>query len=367
MHIAAALVIFLMASVAAHAQGVGSIRDALTKMPKFLLNTPSAQFSFVDVAALRKLGGGERIHRTLAARAIVGDALPHFVALRARSVEYWAERSLVDLASIRYLAGSSVQPVIWGFDSEDTATSTIAALDAADFDAIEIEGMLSNRGDVDSDPVEVESFDPWRSAGRHRSFIAAKEDAIVQSIARGLVEAMLRDEPNMAESEVVSAALDGIEAALGDGMLVQALLVNPLMGLGGVDTEMLLNGRPTLEEMREKLEAELQPGTEGIPSYLGGFIADAQGDQPGVLISLTYPDCATADRAAAQMAERLADIMPEDLRGDVAEAAIEASGGLCAATLNVTGTSADGLSNSTFDAFIRHRHYVGVLQIGKAE
>ena len=171
----------------------------------------------------------------------------------------------------------------------------------------------------------------------------------------------------MAESEVVDAALDGLEAALDEGTLLQAILITPLLGLGGEDREMLLNGRPTLEAMHQKLEDELQPGTEGIPSYLGGFIADAQGAGPSVLISLAYPDCTTAERAAAQMADRWADIKREDVRGDIEYAAIQASSGLCAATLNVTGASTDDLSNPTFDAFIRFRHHLEVLQIGRPE
>lgn len=365
MRIAAALVISLTASVTALAQGVEPLRDALTNMPGHLLSKPApVQFSFVDVAALRKLGGGERLHPTVVARAVVVDALPHFVAVRARDFDYWAERSLVDLADVRYVAASSFQPVVWGLAGEEAVESTIAALDAADFDPVGTEGMLGNgRG---SDPAKVEPFDPWRYAGRHSSFIAAKGSAIVQAIAPVLVEATLRGEPNMSDSDVVNAALGGIEAALGDGTLIQAMLITPLMGLGGEDREMLLNWPPTLEEMREKLEAELQPGTQGIPSYLGGFIADAQGDTPSVLISVVYPDCTTAERAAAQMADRWADIMREDVRGDIEYAAIQASSGLCAATLNVTGASTDDLSNPTFDAFIRFRHHFEVLQVGRS-
>ncbi len=365
MHISIALAMSLMAGVAAHAQGVEPIRDALTNMPGHLLNKPSAvQFSFVDIAALRALGSGD-IDPTLAERAIIGDALPHFVALRARGGSYWAERSLIALANTRYLAASSLQPVIWGLDSEDTATATIAALDALDFDAIGSEGVLSNVGA--SHPVDAESLDPWRYAGRDTSYIAAKGNVIIQAIAPRLVEATLRDEPDMGDSDVVNAALGGIEAALGDGTLVQAMLITPLMGLGGTDREMLLNGRPTLEEMREKLEAELQPGTEGIPSYLGGFIADAQGEQPSVMISLAYPDCAIAERAAAHMADRWANIKRDDVRGDLEYEVIQASSGLCAATLNVTDASTDDLSNPTFDAFIRFRHHFEVLQIGRSE
>lgn len=290
------------------------------------------------------------------------DALPHFAALKARDFDYWAERSFVNLADVRYLAAFSLQPVIWGLANEDAVASTIGALDAADFDPVGTEGML--RG---SKPAKVEPFDPWRHAGRDTSFIAAKGDAIIQAIAPALVEATLRDEPSMAENEAVDAALGGIEAALGDSTLVQAMLITPLMGLGGEDREMLLNGRPTLDAMREKLEAELEPGTEGLPSYLGGFIADAQGGQPSVLISLAYSDCATAERAAAQMADRWVEIMREDREGDIKHAAIQASSGLCAATLNVTGSSTDDLSNPTFDAFIRFRRHFEVLQIGRSE
>jgi hypothetical protein len=365
MRIVAALVISLAASVAAYAQGVVPIRDALTMMPGQLLDTPSpVQFSFVDVAALRELGGREGIYLTLAARAIVGDALPHFVALRARGVDYWAARSLLDLANSRYFAASGLQPLIWGLDSKDTAIAAIADLDALDFEAVG-EGMLSNGGA--RDPADVESFDPWRSGGRHSSFIAAKGPAIIQAIAPEWVEATLNDEPSMAESDVVKAALGGIEARLGDGTLVQAVMITPLVGLGGVDTEMLLNRRPTLEETRKKLEAELEPGTEGMPSYLGGFIGDAQGEHPGVLISLAYPDCATAERAAAQMADRWTFTMREDLRGDVEHAAVEASSGLCAATLMVTVPTTDNLSNPTFQALIESRQYFEVLQIGRVE
>ncbi len=131
MRIVAALVISLTASATAHAQGVGPIREALKMVLSQLLDTPSpVQFSFVDVAALRELGGQKGISPTLAERAIVGDALPHFVGLRARGVDYWAERSLLDLANTRYFAASGLQPLIWGLDSKDTATDTIAALDA---------------------------------------------------------------------------------------------------------------------------------------------------------------------------------------------------------------------------------------------
>lgn len=120
--------------------------------------------------------------------------------------------------------------------------------------------MFSNRGAGASDTVEVESFDPWRSAGRDSSVIAAQGNAIVQAIIPGLVEAILRDEPSMAENEVVNASLGGIEAALGDGTLVQAVLISPLVGLGGVDTKMLLNAYANLDAMRKKPEAELEPG-----------------------------------------------------------------------------------------------------------
>lgn len=372
MRLAAAAALLFTASFPVLAQGLDSLEDAMAKMPETVLSNPAAvQVNFVDVAALHALAGAEGLNPTVLTRAMIGGTLPPYNALQLRGAEAWNEKSFVDLGDLRYFAGFGDAPktiTIWGLENEDAAASLISALDAAEFDAVSPEGVIGNGEPLAMDPTKMDPADPWRSRVGAATFAAAKGNAVIQATVPAPFGVLLEERPSMAESAVVTAALGGLEAALGNDLLVQAMLISPVFGLGAADLDIALIIGLDLDTMREKLEAELEAGTEGIPVYLGGFIADAQGQQPAVLISLTYADCATAERAAEQMAQRWSDTMPGQAQGDMETATFQSPDGLCAATLKVAGTSDAGLRNpifqALFDAYLR-RDFT-VVQIGKA-
>lgn len=372
MRLSAAAAILLMASVPVLAQGVEPLRNSLAKLPDTVLNTSAAiQFSFVDMAAFHDLAGAEGLNRTVLARAMVGGMLPPYNTLQTHGPDAWNEKSFVDLKDLRYLAGFGDAPktvTIWGLKDEDAAASLIAALDAADFDPVDPDGVIGNGEPLAIDPTKMNIADPWRSRVGAATFAAAKGDAVIQAPVPTPLPVLLGQGPNMAESAVVSAALEGLKETLGDGLLVQAMLISPVFGLGGLDLDALLTIDLDLDRAREQLEAKLEAGTEGIPAYFGGLIADVQGEQPAVLISLGYSDCAIAESAAEQMAQRWTDTMPEAAQGALETAHVETPDSLCAATLKVTGTSAAGSANpifqAMFDAYLR-RDFT-VVQIGRA-
>lgn len=361
MRVSAAAAILLMASVPVLAQRVEPLRNSLMKLPDTVLNTPAAiQFSFVDMAALHELAGAEGLNRTVLARAMVGGMLPPYNTLQTHGLDAWSEKSFVDLKDLRYLAGfgdAHTTVTIWGLKGEDAAASLIAALDAADFDAVGPDGVIGNGEPLAADRTKMNTADPWRSRVGAATFAAPKGDAVIQAPVPPPLPVLFEQGPKMAERAVVNAAFEGLEGTLGDWLLVQAMLISPVFGLGGLDLNAPLTIDLDLDMAREQIEAKLKARTEGIPAYFGGLIADVQGDQPAVLISLSYSNCALAERAAEQMAQRWTDTMPEAAQGALEIALVEAPDGLCAATLKVTGTSAAGSANpvfqALFDAYLR--------------
>ncbi len=144
------------------------------------------------------------------------------------------------------------------------------------------------------------------------------------------------------------------------------MLVSPVFGIANIDPAALLAPGADFDALRQKLEAEVDAGTSGIPPYFGGFVADVQGGRPAVLISLAYGDCATADAAGGLMEQRWRDTMPASVQGEAETGSIEGPDGLCAATLKVSGEAGNGLSNpvfqALFDGYVRREFTV--LQIG---
>src|SRR5690606_31246582 len=122
--------------------------------------------------------------------------------------------------------------------------------------------------------------DPWRSSVGAATFAAARDNAIIQAAMPEALPMMLADAPAAGGNPIVVAALGGLEAILGDDLLVQAMLISPAFGLGSLDAAALLTQGGDIDSIRQKLEAELEAGSRGIPPYFGGIIADSQGEQP---------------------------------------------------------------------------------------
>ncbi len=374
MRLAIAAAMLLTASTPALAQGVEPLRDALATMPEMILGNPApVQFNFVDVSALRTLGesDGSDVGAPALNRAAVGGMLPPYNALQAGGPEAWNEKSFVDLGEVRYMAGFGEAPLtvsILGLAGEDVAANLIAALEAAGFDAAGPDGIVGNGEPMAMDLSKADPADPWRGTAGAPTFAASKGDAIIQSSMPQPLPVMLAEGPDAAANPAIRAALGGLEAALGEDLLVQAMLVSPAFGIANIDPAALLAPGADFNALRQKLEAEVDVGTSGIPSYFGGFVADVQGDRPAVLFSLAYGDCETAEAAAGLMEQRWRDTMPASVQGEPETGSIEGSDGLCAATLKVSGEAGDGLSNpvfqALFDGYVRREFTV--LQIGNA-
>jgi len=359
-------------SVPALAAGVEPLRDSLAKMPESVLTLPTAvQFSYVDVAALHAIAGHEGLNQTVLGRAIIGSTfLPAYKSLETDSSQTWSKKSHIDRTDLLYLAGfgAALKTIaIWGLNDDTAADALIDALDASDFDAVGDKEIIGNGQPGTKDSLKNDPADPWRGINGRPTFAAAKGNAVIQASTPELLVPLLDERPSMAENAVVTTALAGLDAALDGDLLVQAMLVTPMFGLGRPDTEDLLIIGLNLDVMRERLEARLKPGTDGIPPYLGGFIADAQGEQPAVVISLAYADCETAKQAAEQIGQRWQDTMGQAAQGEIRTASVSAPGG-CAAILKVAGKTAADPGNpilkALFDTYPRRQF--DVLQIGKA-
>lgn len=370
MRLAAVAAMLLTTASPVFAQGVEPLRDALSKMPEMVLTNPApTQFNFVDMATLHTLGDGRTLGVKVLLRAVVGGGLPAFNALNVSGPDAWSERAKIDIKDVSYLAGFGEPPMtvtIWGLADEAAAGALIEALEADDFDPME-NGIIGNGTPMTPNLQRRDPINPWRTVVGAATFAAAKGNGIIHATSPDAVANLLGDGPTAADNQIVDVALDGLAAAMGDDLLVQAMVISPAFGLGAIDPSIMLTPGADMDALREELEAEMEAGSKGIPPYFGGVIADVDGDKSGALVALTYPDCDVAGSAAEQMAQRWAELMPEAAQGDVTTSAVAGADGLCAATLKVVNDAGEGADNvvfrNLFDAYLRRSFTV--LQIGE--
>jgi hypothetical protein len=373
MRLAAAAAMLIATTVPGFAQGIAPLRDALAKMPESLLANPAPElFNFVDIDALHALAGGDGIplDAQVLVRPQLGGSLPALNALLVSGPDAWGEKSFIPLTDVRYFAGFGSPPstvTIWGLDDDDAASALIEALDASDFDPIGSDGVIGNGVPMAADLLRRDTTNPWRTSVGAATFAVATDNAVIQTTNPDVLPALLAGGASLADSLVVATALGGFEAALGDDQVVQAMLISPTFGLGSIDPSIMLGPGQDMDDIRQRLEAEIAAGMTGVPLYLGGLIADIQGSTPGVMISLAYPDCGTAAMASEQMAMRWRETMPESAQGDVETSAIEAANA-CAAVLKISDDSGEDVANQTFNALFNAyvRGSFTVLQIGSA-
>nr|WP_314262462.1 hypothetical protein [uncultured Devosia sp.] len=209
---------------------------------------------------------------------------------------------------------------------------------------------------------------PWIGAIGKSSFALALDDVVIQAPAPEAMAALTKTDPSVADNTILAAALDGLSGSVkSDGhQIVQAVVISPAFGLADIDPAAVI-GATSIDEAKTVLEAAMFEGTQGIPPYLGGIVADVQHELgPTVTIALTYPDCETADKSVAALEERWAANM-----ATVAQAnglSIAAEGALCAAVVSFIGEDAGDAGNPLFvETLSRHtRREFNLLQIGAA-
>ena len=211
---------------------------------------------------------------------------------------------------------------------------------------------------------------PWRSKVGAATFAGAKGPVVIQASTPDALPDLIGDfgEASLDRNPMIQALTAGLERAVGDHSIVQAMLISPAFGFATVDPIALMpSGTHDIDALREHLQAQITSGRTGIPPYLGGLIVDAHAETPAVAISLAYTDCETATFAATLIEERWTASMPDDAQGTMATATSEGPDGYCAALLTVTGDGTDNSLNPLFSRLFEMtaRRDFTVLQVGE--
>ncbi|MET3926306.1 hypothetical protein [Devosia sp. 2618] len=374
---AIATVLLLSTSGAAFAQNLDALTQALDHLPEFILTNPDdpIQARFVDVSALFALPGlaGEEAKRENLLRLQVGSGLYPVDALFRNELADWQERAGISLSEVQYFVGLASPPnviALWGMETDADAATFFDTLKQHDFVPFGgDDGVLGNGEPMKIDFDKRDPANPWRSSMGAATFVATKGNAIVQASSPAAVPVLLNDGPSVADNPIVATALKGLDQSVGDGWIVQAMLISPAFGMGGFDLADLVSLQPgNLDELRSKLESQIAGLSEGIPPYFGGIIADVQLENPAVAIALTYADCDTAEAAARQIGGRWKASMPETAQGTITTTHGEGVDGLCAALFTVVGDTEDPTTNPIFGRFFEQymRRDFTVLQVGNA-
>ncbi|TBV06742.1 hypothetical protein [Phytopseudomonas dryadis] len=374
-----ATAILMTTGALCHAQdSTATLREALGQLPEIVLTNPVAdQAYFVDMAALWQLNPSaspaEALNRLnfgrfVAPVNVMASALPGFP-------EEWKEKAGIDAREIRYFAGfgqSHFAVSYWGLADEAAAGEMMTGLAGLGFVSAG-DGVLGNGKPNALDPSAIDPRNPWRGAVGQASFVARQGSVLIQAPAPEAMANLLLGEGDAgaAGNIVVATALDGIDGALTDGTLIQAMLISPVLGLASIDPDrMLVPDAQNIDDMRAAIEAQMETAQKGIPPYLGGLLVDAQaGDTPALVVSLAYQDCAIADTAIAQIEARWNQTMQERNPAEISGTSVESGSGLCAATVTFIDAAPDAaspvLARRVLDAVMRREFTV--LQIGETQ
>lgn len=355
--------------------GTETLREALGQLPEVILANPAGELAyFLDMEELLALPQPEDGTPQIARGMEMAGGLPPMQALATAGPGPWEEKAGIGLESLRYLAGFGASPhgiSIWGLEEETSAalpgilTERGFAPAAGDVP----DGALANGEPMQTDLTMADAADPWRGRMGQASLVALRDTVLIQSPTPEGLAAVAQPEPpaSAADHAIVRTILDGIDAAA-EGPIVQAMLISPAFGLPQIDPAVLLQaGRDGIDRVRAVMEAQVAAGSEGIPVYLGGLIADIQtGQHPALVIALAYPDCDIAEAAGAALVQRWQQHPGDALPAETRWQAVPATEGFCAATVTIMsqteGASLNPIAARLLAAY-RSRDF-NLLQIG---
>ena len=291
-------------------------------------------------------------------------------SLSMGGVEQWNPKAHVQFQDTRYFAGlrqGMVTATVWGLQNTESANNLIKALSNNGFSSAGGNGVLGNGKKLEMNPARDDPSNPWLGPVGAATFVAAKNDTVIQASVPAIMPIFLSDSPRLSQAPVAKTALAGIKQAVGDHTVVHALLISPALGLSGVDPAQILNGKKVdLDALTDKLNELAKSTADGIPAYSGGIIADVQLDKPGMVVSLTYSNCYIATSAAQALSERWKKLMPDTAQGSMTTNTVADSDGRCAATLTVVGNARNDAKNPIFDAWYQQmmQSNFALLRIG---
>ncbi len=365
-HAIIAASLLLSTSGAALAQNLDALRDSLDHLPASVLMQEYGDLAyFVDVKVAADLSDGEV--RPFS-RVLTGADLLALQALSGSEAE-WESKAGTTIDRLQYFAGYGRPPnshAFWGLSDEAAATGLIETLESIGFESAGA-GVIGNGEPQRMDPSLRDPSDPWRTNIGAAQFAAALGTNVVQTQTPQAAALAAAEQPRLGDNPIMQTALSGLEQAVGDSQVVQATIISPLFGMTGLDPRAFLSPSADMEETKRKIEEQMASLGSGIPPYMGGIVADLQGDSQGVGIALAYPDCAIAQEAADSIAARWVELADEAAQGEITAQNAEAEDGLCAATVTVYLDEQNAVQNPAYRAVvdIYMRGQPGVLQIGQ--
>jgi hypothetical protein len=352
------------------AADTAALQAALGQMPQAVLNSPHPELAqFVDMGVLRDLSGAEVTPRSLD-RVRLGRSIRALEALGVAGPEAWSEKAGIAADKVAYFLGFGQTPrtmTIWGLGSEAAAATLMTALGDRDF--VPADGAILGNGEpMAMDPAKRDPASPWRSMIGAASFVAQDGNVIIQGPAPEAVAAHT-ELIAAADHPIVATALAGLAETAGSEPIVQAMLISPLIGIGGFDRATLMTPSLDMDAMMDKLLAQVEAAGDGLPPYVFGIVADIAADRPAVAISLTYADCEMADEAAKLLSERWTSTMAEMAQVGLESGVARGADTLCAATLTITADETSPSANPVFDAVLNAhmRGTFAALQIGATQ
>ena len=357
--------VMAVAATAASADETTNLRAAMSAMPRAAFMTSEPQIaSFVDLAAVTRHAGNAPKQQALK-QLSVGHGIRPFDALVAADDGTWAEKAGTDAEHLVYVAGLGTKPSgvsIWGMANEDVAGTLFEGLTARGFSGGNSEyGVLSNGRPGVMDLMNGDPADPWKGPMGASSAVAVHGATLLQANDAATVHAFL-DARAAQDAPYAATALAGIEQS---GLeVIQALICPPSLGLAaGLDPAIIVGKTP--DEARAALEAALADTPQGVPPYSSGILADVQGEGgPTLVMSLSYPDCHTAEIAASTAAALWDGDHPEGSNAKASHFETDSNG--CAAIVSIDAEKNENARNPAFrEAVLRLiRTDLSMIKIG---
>lgn len=370
-----ALFMAVSCSSATAQNNTNTLEQALGQLPdKVFSNSDPMPILFLDVQGWRELDDGAPSPvsmRRLALAQTIRSIQPIGYGL-----DSWAAKSGISFDDLQYFIAFGQQPAAvtyWGLDSEQSTAQFLVRLGQAGFKKVDgsATGLLANGEARKIDITKVDAANPWRGTMGEASFVMPHETSLVQASSPDALVELAQINTSALDSEVISTTLKGLrEAGNADGTIIQAGVISPLFGLEASDpAEVLSASRRDFEEARRKLKQLADQSGAGLPPYFGGIIADVQINQrPGVVISLAYGDCSSAEQAVDDLSKAWRQTMSTADSNKIEGRTVEA-GGLCAAAVTILSETSNDTSNPIFarlmDKYLRRDF--SVLKIGSSK
>ena len=208
--------------------------------------------------------------------------------------------------------------MVLGLNPRHDFTPSIAAtLDARGFQLSEVDSVTvwDRWSDRETGPQFLSSVNPFGIETGQAARIAYLDGALLSGPYWSLADEMLvtpGNGPSLADFSLVRAAAAAVTDPAFDGALLQFHVIRPWDAEPRPTTRTEVTFRLPLPTRWETIQEELSvPEEAGLPRYLILVIADrSTGDLEEVQVALLYYDTATAEAAAAVLAERFRHFTP---------------------------------------------------------